>query len=163
MLHPGAGGRRKRWPAERFAEIARRLAGRGCAIAVTQGAADEDAVATLCRALGNVPVRILADLALPDLATELAEASLFVGNDSGITHLAAMLGIPTLAIFGPYDPVYWSPIGPQIAVVDAGRGCPHRADPREGCRQCDLMPTVEVEPVWRAVDALRERAEGASA
>lgn len=152
VLHPGAGGRRKRWAAERFAEVARRFHRRGFDVALTRGAADEDAVTATQRALGDSPVRVLADLPLVELASHLAAATVFIGNDSGVTHLAAMLGVPTVALFGPYDPAYWAPIGPRVAVVDAGPSCPHRSDPREGCRQCAVLDSLDVETVWSAAE-----------
>jgi ADP-heptose:LPS heptosyltransferase len=97
---------------------------------------------------------ILGGFDLPELAAILSRAALVVGNDSGVTHLAALSGAPTLALFGPFDPAYWSPIGPRVGLVDAGCGCTHRQDPRDGCRQCDLLSSLDVETVWEAVPAL---------
>jgi heptosyltransferase III len=150
VFHPGAGGRRKRWPAERFAALAERLAGLGCDVAITQGESDEEAVAAMRASLRQVQPRVLAGLRLAELAVVLARARLFIGNDSGITHLASLLGVPTVGIFGPYDPAYWAPIGPRVAIVDGGRSCPHRADPREGCRVCDLLTGIDLSLVWDA-------------
>ena len=53
-------------------------------------------------------------LALEELAGVLASASLYLGNDSGVTHLAAAVGAPTIAVFGPTDPVIWAPVGPRV-------------------------------------------------
>ena len=154
VLHPGAGGRRKRWSPQGFAALADRLTGLGFATAITSGPADEDAVRAVLADLRLARPRILAGLPLDRLARVIAHAALFVGNDSGITHLAAMLDVPTVAIFGPFDPAYWAPLGAQVAVVDAGRSCPHRDDPRDGCRACDLLSPLEVETVWDAAQAL---------
>jgi ADP-heptose:LPS heptosyltransferase len=150
VLHPGAGGRRKRWPAERFAALAERLAGLGYDVAITQGESDEEAVAAMRASLRRVEARALAGLRLAELAAVLARARLFVGNDSGITHLASLLGVPAVGIFGPYDPAYWAPIGPRVAIIDGGQSCPHRADPREGCRVCDLLTGIDLSLVWNA-------------
>jgi ADP-heptose:LPS heptosyltransferase len=57
---------------------------------------------------------------LPIVAARLAAAAAFVGNDSGTTHLAAMLGAPTVAIFGPTDPAVWAPTGPRVRVLGGG-------------------------------------------
>jgi heptosyltransferase III len=157
VLHPGAGARRKRWPAERYAELGERLIAQGYSLAVTSGPADEEAVATLQASLRQ-PIQLLAGLDLRDLAAILARAGLVIGNDSGITHLAALGGVPTVAILGPFDPAYWAPIGPRVAVVDAGRDCTHRQDPRDGCRQCDLLPLLPVDSVWAAVQSLLDPA-----
>lgn len=151
ILHPGAGGRHKRWPADRFAALADRLAAEGNQISLTCGPADEEAVAAVLRLVQVARPEVLAGRSLEDLAKILAAASLFVGNDSGITHLAALLGTPTVAIFGPYDPAYWAPLGEQVVVVDAGSSCDHRADPRDGCRQCNPLATLDLEVVWAAL------------
>jgi ADP-heptose:LPS heptosyltransferase len=58
---------------------------------------------------------------LYELACWLAGASLYVGNDSGITHLAAAAGAPVVALFGPTDPAVWAPRGPRVRVVATGR------------------------------------------
>jgi heptosyltransferase III len=154
VLHPGAGGRRKRWPAERFAVLADRFAAQGYAVELTSGPADEDAVAAVLGCVRNGQLRVLAGRTLEDLAAILARARLFIGNDSGITHLAGLLGTPTLAIFGPFDPAYWAPLGPRVAVVDAGQDCTHRQDPRDGCRSCDLLPGVSIDLVWNTALSL---------
>jgi heptosyltransferase-3 len=158
VLHPGAGAQRKRWPAERFAALADRFAERGFAIALTAGPADEAAVKAVYAQLRRATPDVLAGLSLVQLAGKIARARLFIGNDSGITHLAALLGVPTLALFGPFDPVYWAPRGPRVTVIDAGQHCPHRDDPRDGCRVCDLLSTLDVETVWKAALMLAESA-----
>ncbi|HLG51133.1 MAG TPA: glycosyltransferase family 9 protein, partial [Chloroflexota bacterium] len=73
-----------------------------------------------------------------------------------ITHLAALAGAPTVAIFGPYDPIYWAPLGRYVAVIDAGLRCPHRTDPRDGCRTCDMLAGLGVEVVWQAAVEMRK-------
>jgi len=113
-LHPGSGSRRKNWPAERFAE----LAGRERAPwLLVQGPADDAAAAVLATVPGAVVAR---DLPLRTLAALLARAGAYVGNDSGITHLAAAAGAPTVALFGATDPKLWAPIGPRVRIVDCG-------------------------------------------
>jgi ADP-heptose:LPS heptosyltransferase len=59
-----------------------------------------------------------------DLAELLREASLVIGADTGPTHLAAQLGVPTLALFGPTDPSVWAPVGPSVRVIAPDRGVP---------------------------------------
>jgi heptosyltransferase-3 len=160
VLHPGAGGRRKRWPADRFAALADRLILAGYNIVLTAGPSDDDVAEVVRSLVRHGEVRILADRSLGELARIFGRTCLYVGNDSGITHLAALAGAPTLALFGPFDPVYWAPIGPLVSVVDAGLSCLHRADPREGCRACDLMPSLSIETVWDAAEALLRREVG---
>lgn len=111
VLHPGSGGKMKRWPAERFAELARRAK----APLILLGPAEED----LASAFEGLPVA--RDWALPRVAATLAKARAFVGNDSGVSHLASWL-CPTLALFGPTDPKVWAPAGPTAHVMAAPKG-----------------------------------------
>ena len=60
---------------------------------------------------------VLIDAPLVVVAEHLQRCSCYLGNDSGITHLAAMLGIPTIALFGPSDPAIWRPVGPDVEVI----------------------------------------------
>jgi hypothetical protein len=112
-VHPGAGSPAKAWPAERFAALVRHHApGQGWLLVA--GPADGDAVRTLL----SVPRVVVArELPVRVLAAVLSRARLFVGNDSGVSHLAAAAGAPTLALFGPTDPAQWSPVGPHAATL----------------------------------------------
>jgi heptosyltransferase-3 len=117
-LHVGSGSPDKNWPAERFRALAARLA-EGRPWLLVTGAADAEARAALATAPGAVavhaaPVRVLGAL--------LARAAVFVGNDSGVSHLAAASGAPTLALFGPTDPATWSPLGPAVATLRSPDG-----------------------------------------
>ena len=111
ILHPGSGGTSKRWPAERFAELARRAA----APLILLGPAEDD----LASAFDGLP--LARDLPLPRVVATLAKARAFVGNDSGVSHLASWL-CPTLALFGPTDPKVWAPAGPMTQVLTAPKG-----------------------------------------
>jgi heptosyltransferase-3 len=94
------------------------------AVVITAGPADDEPVAGLTGALadsyGLRPV-VAQNLSLEQLAGLLTLASLYLGNDSGMSHLAAGLGTPTIAVFGPTDPVLWRPRGPAIRTL-GGRG-----------------------------------------
>jgi ADP-heptose:LPS heptosyltransferase len=117
VIHPGSGSRAKCWPHERFAELVRRFRDDGRSVRVLigevelerwdrSGIASLEAVATLRRPASYV-----------ELARELATAALLVANDSGPGHLGGILGVPTLSLFGPTDPVVWRPLGPRVAVL----------------------------------------------
>ena len=114
-IHPGSGSPRKTWPAERFAALLDGVAGSGPWLLV-EGPADSDAVSRLARRPGTVVAR---GLSARTLGAVLARARLFVGHDSGVSHLAAAWGTPTLALFGPTDPSVWAPVGPHVRVVRA--------------------------------------------
>jgi len=110
VMHPGSGASRKNWPWEHFVAVADALASRGFETVWVRGPAEEGMAmprnATCWDGLSPI-----------DLAERLAGARAYIGNDSGVTHLAAAVGCPTVAIFGPTDPTVWAPIGPTVAVV----------------------------------------------
>ena len=117
VVHPGSGSPRKNWPADRFAAVARRLRERlGLPVIVLGGPADAE---VLQRLDGLLPdsTPLLTDLPLLVVAALLQRARGFLGNDSGLGHLSGALGIPTLVLFGPTDPVLWQPLGPRVRVL----------------------------------------------
>ncbi|HEY7348048.1 MAG TPA: glycosyltransferase family 9 protein [Ktedonobacterales bacterium] len=120
VIHPGSGGRDKCWPSDRFAALAGRFIAAGWRALVIEGPADAAPASAALAALPAGRAQRVGGLALPQLAALLARAALYVGNDSGVSHLSALLGAPTLALFGPTDPAIWSPRGPRARVVWAG-------------------------------------------
>jgi hypothetical protein len=109
IIHAGSGGD-KNWPMNRFAMIADALTQQGRRVIWVKGPAEDD----LQLPAGAVA---LDPLSLTELAGILASARLYIGNDSGISHLAAAAGCPTVAVFGPTDPGVWKPLGNQVRVV----------------------------------------------
>jgi ADP-heptose:LPS heptosyltransferase len=101
VIHPFSGGPRKNWSLERYRELAQRLEMPVCWCAGPEEQLDQ-------------AVRIDN---LHELASWLSTARLYIGNDSGITHLAAAVGVPVVAIFGPTDPAVWAPRGERVRVV----------------------------------------------
>jgi ADP-heptose:LPS heptosyltransferase len=118
VLQPGAGSASKLWPG--FAALARRLRDTAVPVISLAGPADGAVVDALVSG-GTVDEALVArDWPLPRVAALLSLARGMVGNDSGPTHLAAAVGCPTVAVFGPTDPAVWAPLGPHVRVV-AGR------------------------------------------
>jgi heptosyltransferase-3 len=103
ILHPGSGSPGKCWPY--FRELANRLD----RVSFLIGPAEPEFDTGAYPRLENLPLR--------EVARELASAQGFIGNDSGITHLAAYLGCPTIAIFGPTDPGVWGPVGRRVTIL----------------------------------------------
>ncbi|MGC4804754.1 glycosyltransferase family 9 protein [Micromonospora sp. DT233] len=98
-LHPGATDERRRWPAERFAEVARALVGDGYEVLVTGTPAERDVVERVVAAAG-VPLRPqVGTLGLGGLAACYADCALLISNDTGPLHLAAAVGAPTVGIY----------------------------------------------------------------
>jgi len=120
IIHPGAGGDAKRWPAENFARLIEALVDRGMTIAIHEGPADAVAVAAVT-ATARVRAAILHEPPLAALAGALRCAALYIGNDSGISHLAAAVGTPSVILFtGPM--LAWRPWSPTPAIVRIDRG-----------------------------------------
>jgi len=140
-VHPGSGSAAKNWPADRFAALVRAHADERPWLLVS-GPADEESAAPLVDLPGALPAR---GLPLRVLGALLAEAGLYVGNDSGVTHLAAAAGAPTLALFGPTDAATWGPVGPHVETVSSPDG---------------TMPGLPLESVPEAVGRLRARSSG---
>ena len=112
ILHPGSGSPLKNWPADRFRSLVDRMLAESWSINILVGPAD----VTAADALGS-PLPRLQPSDLTELTSAAGRASLLIGNDSGVTHLSARLGVPTVAIFGPTDPRRWAPRGPRVRVI----------------------------------------------
>ncbi len=119
-IHPGSGSARKNWPVERWQAVAAHLTERDPAVQVllVGGEADGPQMDALSAALG-ARVRIVRDMALPHLGAVLGRAQVFLGHDSGISHLAAAAGAPCLLLFGPTEPALWAPANPGVQVLEA--------------------------------------------
>jgi heptosyltransferase I len=105
-LQPGARWLNKRWPAEHFAELTRRLAGKHAAVrfAVLGGKDDQPLAETVCRAAPERCVNLAGQTSLPEMVEWLRRCELMVTNDTGPMHVAAALGKPVVGVFGPTEP-----------------------------------------------------------
>lgn len=135
LLHPGSGSPFKCVRPEVFGEIVDALRHDGFVPVLLEGPADHAAVTQVLRLVKERPI-VLRNLDLSTLAAVLARMDLFVGHDSGVSHLAASLGVATVALFGPTAVERWSPLGAHVTVVRT-----------EACR-C---------PDWEAVSRCIER------
>lgn len=127
VLAPGSGAVAKCWPGPRWLELAARLHVQGWRIAVLVGPVERDRDDPR-RWAWPVPVGFAEPRDAKALAHDLAAAFAFVGNDSGPTHLAAMLGGTTVALFGPSDVRVFGPIGPGVHLLPAPHGALDRLD-----------------------------------
>lgn len=120
-IHPGSGAAQKCWPTFRFAAVIERLWQQNRSVLVLAGPADTGRVHDLLQQLSSPPtsemLKLLTNAPVLEVARQLQQSRCYLGNDSGITHLAAMLGVPTIAIFGPTDPAIWRPVGPSVRVL----------------------------------------------
>jgi predicted lipopolysaccharide heptosyltransferase III len=107
LIHPAAAFATKQWATEHFARVVEYLAGRGVASVAIAGP-DEGELLKQLKSMAAVPVVDLA-LSLPEVSALAARSQLFVGNDSGIAHIAAAVGIPTVVVFGSSNIAHWRP------------------------------------------------------
>jgi heptosyltransferase II len=116
-LCPGAVGAGKAWPSASYGELAAKLTGAGALVWVIGGPNEKD-VAHEIEAAGGPGVRDLTGTDLRDAIIALAAADAVVSNDSGLMHVAAAIGTPTVAIFGPTSPWHWKPLNPIAAILE---------------------------------------------
>ncbi len=114
VLHPGSGGKKKIWPLENWRKLIAILQEKQHATLLVGGEADDENVSVL-RAEFHLPVA--NHLPLRTLGAVLSRCRLFLGHDSGISHLAAAAGARCLLLFGPTDPEIWAPLNPSVKII----------------------------------------------
>jgi ADP-heptose:LPS heptosyltransferase len=157
-LHPGSGGGKKCWPLDRYLELISVLqTGNECYFHILLGPAEEGGVVKKIENFvrGNgIDAGILRNSSLSVVAAALKSSSLYVGNDSGITHLSSALGTPTIAVFGPTDPRKWGPRG-NVRIVQPDLACsPCREYDYRNCVDVRCIGSVQVERVISAAQEL---------
>ena len=156
-MHPGSGSRQKCWAVDHYAELILLLKKEMDAqILLISGQADTGIVEEL-----RVKVRdnfILVDrLPLPILAAIIKRSNLFVGNDSGITHVAAAVGTPAITIFGPTDPNMWGPRGERVKIFYRKSPCsPCSFDMRRNCFSNICLEGVTVEDIISEIRYIKQ-------
>ncbi len=171
VIHAGSGGYSlaRRWDAASFAAVADRLHAEHNAQIILVGTDDDDG-AQVKTLMQHEPVDLIGKTTLAELAGIIAEADLFIGVDSGVMHIAAAVGTPVVAIFGPSNPDAWRPWAPNSAalVIRSAPECSpcsyvrHTVGLRDGCpaRTCMRMVTVQ-QVVAAAQNLLNEQPVGA--
>lgn len=172
VIHAGSGGysRARRWPAERFAAVARALREAYKAEIVLVGQAEDDAH-QVDAALKQGAINLVGRTSLPQLAAVIARADLFIGADSGVMHIAAATGTPVVSIFGPSNPAAWRPwtVGGHAAVISSGVECSpcsyvgHAVGARAGCQARTCMKLAQPEQVLAAARRVLQGADESSA
>jgi len=123
----GAGasyGSAKCWPPLRFAELASRLQAQNDADVILFGTAAESAVSNaIASGMRQPPIDLTGKTAIADLPALLSQCHLFIGNDSGAMHVAAAVGLPVVAVFGPTDPLGTAPVTPRSTIVQEKPYC----------------------------------------
>jgi ADP-heptose:LPS heptosyltransferase len=155
VIRPGASHANKRWPAERFAAIARWLRkAHGIATVVNLGPGDEEIATDVRQRFAGIGV-VMSDVDLPGLVALLAGSCLFLGNDTGPTHIAAALGKKSVVIFGASDSKVWSPWKTEYRLIENPFPC--KQCPRGKCESLDdsqCIFAISVDEVRDACEAL---------
>lgn len=157
LMHPAAAFATKQWATENFARTAEYLSAKGISTIAVVGP-NEHSIGHELKAHSEVPVHVFEDLALPEIIALASRASLFVGNDSGIAHMAAAVGTPSVVIFGSSNRDHWRPwtdarneivFSPFPCQPCPGHECKEFGEPK-----CIL--SVSVESVTGAIDRVIE-------
>ncbi len=154
LIHPGAGSQRKRWALDNFIELAGAMKQMNFTETVFLiGPAESDLLALVkSRVQGRFQICPVEDLS--EVMTVMKASRCFVGNDSGLAHLAAFLGVPAVVIFGPSSPQRWSPLGPATKVLRGEANCaPCFEVAKQNCEDPQCLNRVSVET---AVEAVKE-------
>jgi heptosyltransferase-2 len=156
-LAPGAVGPSKRWPKESYAALARRLLADGFAVWILGGPGEKALAVDI---VGDSQARDLTGTDLRDAILALAGAAAAISNDSGLLHVAAALGTPSIGIFGPTSPWHWAPLNPLAATIETASGLPCRPCHKPVCRlghhhcMTEITPDQVFSAVQRGVTAV---------
>jgi heptosyltransferase III len=142
LVHPGSGSIHKCIEPKRMACLIEGLRQKGMCPVVLEGPADREVVDQI-RHLVTQPPLVLRERDLTRLAGVLEQVTAYIGHDSGVTHLAALLGVRTIALFGPTDPHRWAPRGRQVTIL---RGDPCTCESWEAVKKCVDKPCLQVTP-----------------
>jgi heptosyltransferase-2 len=120
-IHPGSGSETKNWPIEQWQRLGEHLFAANRKVVIVSGEADGKRVRSLETAWKDKPFRSARNLTLPQLAA-LFENVLFLGHDSGVSHIAGAVGARCVVLFGPTDPAVWAPANESVTVIRAPEG-----------------------------------------
>ena len=153
LFHPAAAFNTKEWAAENFARVAEFLAAKGVRV-IAVAAKDEQDVLANVESASHAPIHSFSTLTLPEITALASKATLFVGNDSGIAHIAAAVDTPSVVIFGSSNRDHWRPWtdAPNEVVFDEFpcQPCPGHECKQFGEPRC--IQSVRVDAVYDAVE-----------
>ncbi len=161
-LHAGARDPRRRWPPERFAAIGDDLQRRGLRVVLTGTREEQSITAAVARAMPAPPIDLTGQLSLGGLAALIAGARLIVANDTGVSHLADAVGVPSVIVFLASDPARWAPLDRDLHLAIGSVHRPHPDDTEcclgEACPHEAVVPQpVDLGAVRQAVHRQLDR------
>jgi ADP-heptose:LPS heptosyltransferase len=161
VVHPGAASGARRWPAERFAAVARVLSDRGLRVVISGNAAERPLADQVAQAAGLGPASVLVGrTGLAGLAAVVAAASMVISNDTGVAHLAVAYGTPSVTLFGPVSPALWGPPRDSPRHLALWKGSGARPGDAHGAQPDPRLLRIEVGEVLEAAGRLSRRTGG---
>ena len=151
-VHVGSSDPRKRWFPDRYREVIQAIVAGGVQVLLLSGPGDDDVVRLVYEGAPREKIFLLRGLPIRKVAAIIELSMLFLGNDSGLMHLASAVGIPIISLFGPSDPVTWGPIGSRNVVVVGD--CPEVDLHAAVCRACipqKCLDAIKTEDMIRLV------------
>ena len=150
LIHPGSGSKYKNWPVENFLTVFRHFS-KNNKVLILLGEGEENQIHFWKR---NVAIEDLIILPNFDKLIEIFQNTrIYLGNDSGITHLAGAFGIKTFAIFGPTSPLIWGPRGKIVKIIFKQVGCnPCIEEKRKYCEKRKCLEEIIPEEVIEKID-----------
>jgi ADP-heptose:LPS heptosyltransferase len=155
-IHPGSGSTSKNWPLGSFLEVASGLVEQGQRRPFfILGPVERERDPTLVEGIRRRGFVLIEGLLLPLLAGVLKACAGYLGNDSGVSHLAAVLGLPSVVLFGPTDPLLWGPSGKQVRHISASLSCaPCDQETVKGCPERKCLSILSSPEVLTAVQTI---------
>jgi ADP-heptose:LPS heptosyltransferase len=154
----------REWPDDRWVDLANRLAAPGRSFLLTGSPADEPRCLALCEKLTRSGISaevVIGRDGIAGVARLLQQAEMLISVNTGIMHLAAILGVPTVALNGPNSAHRWGPVGPRVANVRTSDGSGGFLDLGFEFRGRNVMVNISVAEVMRAVHQLQSVADNA--
>jgi heptosyltransferase-2 len=151
-LFPGAGGRSKRWPAERFAAIGDMAIEKyGAGVVIFGGPGEADIVDTVAQSMKTSPVLMKDNMTLLQLGAMIEKCDLFLSNDTGPMHISVAVNTTTIGLFGPGNHVKFRPIGEKHALIRHDVPCSPCKQSANRCKDNICMKMITVDEVWEAI------------
>lgn len=158
-IHPGSGSLQKNWPLERFLEVAQKLLSVKKAHPIFLiGPVEQETSPEMVKTIEARGFPIIRNTTLPVLAGVLSQCAGYLGNDSGVSHLAAALGLQSVVLFGPTDSALWGPQGKEVRVLSPFLPCaPCNRERMRSCAEKKCLASLTVDRVMEALSSVESR------
>jgi predicted lipopolysaccharide heptosyltransferase III len=157
-LFPGAGWKLREWMPERFASIGDRLVQHfNAQVLIFGGPKDVELVNTVCNLMNEPVIPFAGTLQIRQLAACIEKCDLFLTNDTGPMHIAAAVGTPTLALFGPGNHIRFQPLGDSHAIIRHDVPCNPCKQFTDKCKDNICMKQITVDEVWDSISKILNR------